>query len=80
MGYTKYSRRLHRRIGGTIVRLTESHVVVWRAGNTKKKARVALSEMLAALDRVRPPRGWVPQIGEEVARTVGTTTGQGSRP
>lgn len=66
MAWTRLTKPVRRRIGGLIVELTETHVSVRRA-RQKRGVRIALAELVAAADQVRPPRGWVPQIGETVA-------------
>lgn len=59
-------KRIRRRIGGLIVEVDETHVTVCRARH-KGGVRVAHADLVAAGDQVRPPRGWIPQIGETVA-------------
>lgn len=63
---TRLTKPLTRRIGDTIVTISETHVEVRRVRH-RQGARVALAELVAAVDTVRPPRGWVPRTGELVA-------------
>lgn len=66
MARTRLKKPVRRRIGGLIVELTETHVSVRRARH-RDGVRVVLADLVAAVDQVKPPRGWVPQIGETVA-------------
>jgi hypothetical protein len=63
---TRLSKPVKRRIGDTIVTLTETHLEIRRIRHLRG-VRVALAELVAAADQVRPPRGWIPATGDLVA-------------
>ncbi len=63
---TRLTKPLKRRVGNLIVELTETHVRLRRVRH-QDSVQVAFSDLIAAVDQVKPPRGWVPEIGETVA-------------
>jgi hypothetical protein len=63
---TKYRKPIRRRVGGLIVEIDEKGVSVRRV-RRKTGVRVRFSELAAAADQVRAPRGWIPKAGEHVA-------------
>lgn len=63
---TRLSKPVQRSVGGLIVEISETHVTVRRKRHNQR-VRFALSELAAAGDQVRPPRGWLPSAGDRVA-------------
>ncbi len=63
---TELKKPLVRSIGNWMVELSATHVEVNRK-YCHTKVRIAIADLIAAADQVRPPRGWVPRVDETVA-------------
>ena len=64
---TELTKPLKRSVGNWMLTLSATHLTAKRKNAKKKAVRILIAELIAALDQVRPPRGWVPRVDETVA-------------
>lgn len=63
---TRLKKPIRRRIGGFIIEVDEEGLSIQRVRH-QSGVRILFSELVAAADQIRAPRGWIPSAGERVA-------------